>query len=118
MAAAMMATTALSGCGGAEHTLLEEAQDAVRERLRDPASAVFNDQITAVYLERGLVCSGSVNSRNGFGGMTGDQSYYYSRSEGALLEEDGVEHWGELLNLCIEAQRSGDEAYHPSIRQY
>ena len=106
---------ALAACGGPERDLLEEAHGAVRDRLRDPESALFNDRITAVYLESGLVCSGEVNSRNGFGGMTGGQPYYYSRELGAALKEDGLERWGEILDQCITAQGNGEAVFHPAI---
>ena len=46
------------------------AQDDVKKRLRDPASAQFSD----LTVRNGVVC-GQVNSRNGFGGMTGPQQF-------------------------------------------
>lgn len=64
------------------------AQRKIKERLRDPGSAQFGE--TRVSRKGGtpIVC-GTVNSRNGFGGMTGNQRYM---SGGAItaLEEDAT----------------------------
>lgn len=46
------------------------AEKDVKKRLRDPASAQFSD----LTVRNGVVC-GQVNSRNGFGGMTGPQQF-------------------------------------------
>ena len=65
----------------------EAAKEVVRERLRDPDSAVFSglevlpgDEQTAT-----IIC-GRVNSRNGFGGMTGPQRFIAGGT--VMLEED------------------------------
>jgi hypothetical protein len=46
------------------------AEKDVKKRLRDPSSADF----TEMTVRNGVVC-GRVNSRNGFGGMTGPQQF-------------------------------------------
>ena len=100
----IMLFAALGGCQpNAEEALLEEAHEAVRDRLRDPESAVFYDDGANVFVDRGLICSGEVNARNGFGGMTGKQSYYYQRGKGAAVEDEGLEAWLDYSRLCVEA---------------
>lgn len=59
----------------------------VSARLKDPASARFSN---VHYYDGGpveVVC-GSVNSKNGFGGYTGDQTFIYSGK--AILQEDAA----------------------------
>lgn len=69
-----------------EGDVVTAAKVAVLAKLRDPQSAVFD----GVHVSRGpslpLVC-GWVNSRNGFGGMTGRQRFTGSNN-GATLEEE------------------------------
>lgn len=51
----------------------------VKARLKDPESAIFN-----IYRDG----CGSVNSRNGFGGMTGDQFFMVYPDDRVWLQED------------------------------
>lgn len=53
-----------------DDTAIFQAQAQIRALLRDPASAEFS----AVRRRGGAVC-GMVNSRNGFGGMTGPRRF-------------------------------------------
>lgn len=91
----------------AEQALLLEAQDAVRAVLKDPDSAKFDDAITTTVMPSiGAVCFGSVNSKNGFGGYTGAQHYFYRRGGPAVLQEQGMAAWGPINDACIaELQR-------------
>lgn len=61
---------------GEEYAWKEAAKEVVRAKLRDPDSAEFSGLI--VYPETAdkptIIC-GYVNSRNGFGGMTGPQRF-------------------------------------------
>jgi hypothetical protein len=58
-----------------EETLLTiQAEDAVKQLLRDPASATFTGEHVVRHDGRALVC-GYVNARNGFGGMAGPQRF-------------------------------------------
>lgn len=67
------------------------AQDAVKQRLRDPDSAEFSDVHVSRRAGVVAVC-GYVNSRNGFGGMSGRQRFISGGATG--LEEDFAE--GEM----------------------
>lgn len=90
---ALAVLCALGACGdgrptdqaGVDENMKIIVQDQIRARLRDPESAVF----TGVHLSRKsgvpAVC-GQVNSRNGFGGMTGPQGFIGGGM--TLLEQD------------------------------
>ncbi len=61
---------------GEDYAWKEAAKDVVRAKLRDPESAEFTSM--KVYPEtddRATIICGYVNSRNGFGGMTGPQRF-------------------------------------------
>jgi hypothetical protein len=66
---------------------IETTKDGVRSRLKDPGSAVFKDVYFKDYEATPMVC-GKVNSKNGFGGMTGFQRFVASGSELVFLEEE------------------------------
>lgn len=70
-----------------ESLWIVKAQESVRARLRDPDSAEFRD--VGIHQKNGapIVC-GQVNSRNGFGGMRGFQSFVFAGSIGTFLAED------------------------------
>ena len=70
-----------------ESLWIVKAQESVRARLRDPASAEFRD--VGIHRKSGapIVC-GQVNSRNGFGGKRGFQSFVFAGSVGTFLAED------------------------------
>lgn len=72
-------------------TYITLAQDAVRQRLRDPDSAEFSEIHVSRRAGVVAVC-GYVNSRNGFGGMGGRQRFISGGATG--LEEDFAE--GEM----------------------
>lgn len=62
------------------------AKDAVRARLRDPDSARFDNVKTFAKAGKVVVC-GRVNSRNGYGGMSGQQRFI-SGGDLAFLEDE------------------------------
>lgn len=80
-----------SACDDAPHQSAAEAagdrlihqqvieEDAVKSRLRDPESAVF---------EHGKKGCGLVNSKNGFGGMSGNEGYIITPDGTLFLQED------------------------------
>lgn len=69
-----------------EQGKFDVAHTAVKARLRDGESAEFrNDQIGKAAGSE-IVC-GEVNSRNGFGGMTGFQRYVSNGGVATVLEE-------------------------------
>lgn len=106
---AMLATECLTGCDGSNQShsvtnnsfdsqrleAVEAAHQGILAMLRDPDSAVFNPQDGAAYStnEDGslyAVC-GTVNSKNGFGGFTGDEAWIFVISENAVYtQETGV----------------------------
>jgi len=64
------------------------AERVVKERLRDPDSAEFTDmQVYPPSDERSAIICGYVNSKNGFGGMTGPQRFV---AGGTVLIEEQV----------------------------
>ena len=56
---------------------IHAAKDMVKATLRDPASAAFNDLVVYRHGEKVAVC-GTVNARNGFGGMAGAERFFVS----------------------------------------
>ncbi|WP_147276207.1 hypothetical protein [Sphingomonas aracearum] len=62
--------THLASTGPSNAYRLMMAETDVKKRLRDPSSADFS----AMTVHNDVVC-GTVNSRNGFGGMTGQQRF-------------------------------------------
>ncbi len=74
------------------------AHELVEQRLRDPDSAIFDDQRSwmqePVVLVRRVggkpvfVC-GTVNAKNGYGGMTGDELYVVDLRDNAAMIEVG-----------------------------
>lgn len=79
-------TTGLTSAGE-EYAWKEAAKEVVRAKLRDPGSAEFSGMI--VYPETAdkpaIIC-GYVNSRNGFGGMTGPQRFIAGGT--VMIEEE------------------------------
>lgn len=64
------------------------AEETIRKRLRDPDSAEFSDLMVFPRIEgRSAIICGYVNSRNGFGGLTGRQRFIVG---GAVLVEEQV----------------------------
>ena len=64
------------------------AERVVKERLRDPDSAEFsNMQVSPPTEDRSAIICGYVNSKNGFGGMTGPQRFI---AGGTVLIEEQV----------------------------
>ena len=77
-----------------------QAHSLVEAQLRDPDSAVFDDQRSwlapanvLVHRINGVpvIICGWVNSRNGFGGMTGDQAYVVDLRDSSVVIEAGAE---------------------------
>lgn len=96
---AFAALYALSQSGDGEpsktNDLMQQVQTQVRverlvkARLRDPASAKFT------HLGGGC---GYVNSRNGFGGMSGDKPFIVGANDKVAFEEDGPKEFKTVWN--------------------
>lgn len=92
----------LTGCDNRPETrLVDEAHSSLTSVLRDPDSAKFNDAGVHAFPKLGLVCGGRVNSKNGFGGYSGEQPYYYQRGHGGWLGES--EEAAPLVAACTQA---------------
>lgn len=96
---------ALAGCGPKpEDALVEEAHVAVLALMKDPESARFDDRKAEIYPSEGLVCNGSVNAKNSFGGYVGAQEYSYKRGKGATLDAVGqTVEATEIFGACVDA---------------
>lgn len=83
-----------------EFYMTEASKDGVRARLKDPKSAKFKD---VYYMDHvtPVIC-GKVNSRNGFGGMSGFQ-HFLARGEVLVLFEKEADDFGDTWNkLCVK----------------
>lgn len=82
--------------------LLREAEEAVRRQMRDPDSVLFRDShLSSVYPDRGLVCMGEFNAKNGYGGYVGYRNYQYSREHGVVIT--GSETYSQsIASACLE----------------
>jgi hypothetical protein len=97
-----VATCLAAACGKPASDLLREAHRAALPLSDVPSSAEFDDGVTQVFPEKGLVCGSKVKFRNGSGEYDGYQRFYFSRTGGAALE--GVSaSWMPLANACIAA---------------
>lgn len=63
------------------------AKDLIKSKLRDPDSAVF-DQVRVSRKSGHPIACGTVNSKNGFGGMTGAQRFISNGATLAFIEEE------------------------------
>ncbi len=63
------------------------ARELIREKLRDPKSAVFS-QIRVSRRSGSPIACGLVNARNGFGGMTGNQRFVSNGATITVLESE------------------------------
>ncbi|MAO97048.1 MAG: hypothetical protein CL807_00755 [Citromicrobium sp.] len=110
--AATASALCLSGCNSSgddpnsayNRALLEQgAQEKVKSILRDPVSAEFSGMIVRPLPEPGvgIVC-GYVNSRNGFGGMSGPKRFVITpdlfQIEGQTPLADLLRTWGMVCN--------------------
>lgn len=98
----LASAAALAACGSSDDTgssgarKLDEysaravAAELVKPRLRDPNSAVFsNITFKQETPTRSMIICGHVNSKNGFGGMTGPQRFVLGGTV-AIEEEIGA----------------------------
>ena len=94
-AAAFCVSLALVGCGSrngsdqgpSDLDIQVAAETWVRGKLKDPDSAKFSNVRISRKSGQPVAC-GSVNSRNGFGGMSGAQRFISAGSSATFLEEE------------------------------
>lgn len=74
-------------------------KQTVRDKLRDPDSAVFRNE---AFYSGGVVpvVCGEVNSKNGFGGMTGFQRFFAAGDKMAVIESEMAD--GEMQKTWDE----------------
>ena len=78
-------------------------QEGVKLHLRDPDSARFDDSMFGGKSLSGEIdVCGTVNSRNGFGGYTGRQSFFMAWQDAM---EPAVELGDEAGFMCMALQR-------------
>lgn len=101
---------ALVGCNNSEESELEYSDLAYAEEgkaeivklLRDPSSAKFGEARVSRKQGPPVVC-GTVNSRNGFGGMTGDKRFIAAPGVISVIEGENMtaaEFSGSWIQFC------------------
>jgi hypothetical protein len=84
------------------------AQVAVKDRLRDPSSAQFNNEAVFIFSRKPVVC-GDVNANNGFGGKSGSQRFIWRNGYAALDGEGGRRFFERLWKiLCTSNSQVSD----------
>lgn len=82
--ASITAVLTLGGCGAPGSILINRAQEATAQQLRDPTSAIFTNVTSPNQRE---VC-GEVNGKNGFGAYAGKTRFTWHIATGAQIEPD------------------------------
>jgi hypothetical protein len=77
-----------------EDKIAYDAERAVKQDLRDPSSAEFRKVYTYKKTDGSLTVCGEVNSRNGFGAMSGFSRFVYLSSGVAIIESPGPDAGG------------------------
>ena len=100
VAAAGALSLLLSGCGD---EVVERGETAMRQTLKDPSSAQFQD---VKRCGTGVMVNGFVNAKNSFGAYTGFVEFY-SDGQTAATEADQFEAYIKLSGRCTaEIRRS------------
>lgn len=85
----------------AAYAAIELAKIKVRAALKDPDSAKFGSVSAKQTPAGGIIVCGSVNSRNSFGGYTGDSSFIWSQS--LLVFEESTPNFAKTWNAsCVK----------------
>lgn len=77
------------------------ATEAVKGLLRDPQSAQFSRMLpcfSKVYPKQAIGAWGAVNSKNGFGGYAGEESFVAINGAVAFMKDDSK--FAELFSQC------------------
>ncbi|GGZ94146.1 hypothetical protein [Novosphingobium arvoryzae] len=97
--------------------LLDEAQNAVRQQMRDPETVQFRESVlTTIYPDQGLVCMAEFNAKNGYGGYVGYETYSYSRQDGLAIT-GSESNFQTVMNACLEAMKSETEKINKSLEK-
>jgi len=98
----LTAASLLAGCD--QHAGAKRAvEDAVKEQLRDPSSAEFENVRAFGSPSMTTVC-GTVNARNGFGGYAGRQGYLGTVNNGVVSVT--VFPQSQAVDLCTMHERA------------
>jgi hypothetical protein len=63
---------------------ISTSSEAIRQKMKDPASAMFRNVRIVNYLEGKLIC-GEINSKNSYGGYVGFTKFVASPTDSTLL---------------------------------
>jgi hypothetical protein len=102
-----LATLAFAGCSLPSST--EPAKAAVRDILKDPASAQFRN----VYVQKTGVTCGQVNAKNAFGGYVGFRGFAVDQEGRAVI--DGEEDGGWAVGEGFPGEAREGRKYFPLI---
>ena len=98
----LAAMIALGSCSDPAKSYIAEAEKAVSENLRDPASAEFRNVSYRQANTGAHVVCGEVNGRNGFGGYAGFQQFIWHSGNVMIDTEPGdLVFTRRRLELCI-----------------
>ncbi|MDB5684787.1 MAG: hypothetical protein JWM75_2485 [Sphingomonas bacterium] len=92
------AAAALATEKAANDAAIDMAEMLVKFRLRDPESAQFAGSSVSRINKQEAVC-GLVNSKNGYGGMAGDE-WFAVKGTDVLLASDGPDAVRRMGQLC------------------
>ena len=88
-------------------SLVTQAQGDLRNMMKDPESAKFRNAVTYRSALGDQIICGEYDARNGFGGYSGYETYYYRFRAGALLfkwiDSNGSEYFKPAGEACRQA---------------
>ena len=91
----------LGSCGD---LLFHDTKQAVRDTLKDPDSALFED--LKACSNDNTVVSGKVNAKNSYGGYTGYKLFYYMDHQ--VITSDQSEMFDKALRRCFGPKIMGE----------
>lgn len=83
--------------------LLDEARAAVLEHVDDPVSVRFDNTHLAVFVGQGLVCGGTVKTKDPWGEYREFEPYFYARGRGIGLPTYNSALHATLTRECRQA---------------
>lgn len=79
--------------------VVSDAFSLVRTRLKDPDSAIFGHTTRHLVSDGKNVACGTVNSKNGFGGYSGEKRFVYMYEQHSVSFDDGSPDFSTLWRL-------------------
>ena len=83
---------------GSDSRLIDDAKDAMRAGLIDPASATF-EGLRVVKHEQGRIVCGLVNAKNRLGGYGGRREFLYNGHSAVIYGKDGTHTEADAVRL-------------------